>query len=201
MSPGPGCTTPSTSSTTAGWSTSNRPRQRSSGPCRPKRLAALTTALDELESVERREEQRGVWTVDGGSAVTDRVFEFFRNAEEEIVYMTVEGLLTEEIISELRAAADRGVTIRLAGLSPRVQERIEAAVPEAETFESLWDWAETPAGRLLMVDRDRTLVSVLVDDTATDTRSETAIWGSGDRNGLVVVLRAIFTWHLNDERD
>jgi len=27
---------------------------------------------------------------------------------------------------------------------------------------------------------------------------ETAIWGSGETNSLVVVLRAIFTWRLHD---
>jgi hypothetical protein len=52
-----------------------------------------------------------------------------------------------------------------------------------------------------MVDGTQTLVSVLLngDDAApTDPRSETAIWGSGETNSLVVVLRAIFTWKLEE---
>lgn len=36
----------------------------------------LVTALDELEPIERREEQRGVWTVDRQAATTDRVLDF-----------------------------------------------------------------------------------------------------------------------------
>jgi sugar-specific transcriptional regulator TrmB len=165
------------------------------------RLSILTTTLDEIEPVRRSEEQRGVWTVDGQATVTDRVVEFIDGADDEIVYMTVEDLLTEDVVDALRDAAERGVTISLGGVSADVQERIEAEIPGAELFESLWVWSDTPAGRLVMVDGTQTLVSVLVNGTdapPTDPRSETAIWGSGETNSLVVVLRAIFTWRLGD---
>lgn len=165
------------------------------------RLSILTTALDELEPVQRSEEQRGVWTVDGRAAVEDRVIEFIRGADDEIVYMTVEDLLTDDIVDELREAAERGVTISLGGVSADVQSRIREEIPGAELFESLWIWSDTPAGRLLMVDGSRTLVSVVVngaDAAPADPRSETAIWGSGETNSLVVVLKAIFTWRLED---
>ncbi|MFC7216181.1 hypothetical protein ACFQO4_19140 [Saliphagus sp. GCM10025334] len=33
-----------------------------------------------------------------------------------------------------------------------------------------------------------------------DEIKETAIWGAGDRNSLVVVLRAIFSWRLDEEQ-
>ena len=54
----------------------------------------------------------------------------------------------------------------------------------------------------MMVDGRRTLVSVLVngvDDAPTEPRAETAIWGAGETNSLVVVLRAIFTHRLEDD--
>jgi len=165
------------------------------------RLSVLTTALDELEPVRRSEEQRGVWTVEGQGVVTDRVIEFIDGAEDEIVYMTVEDLLTEEIIDALRSAAARGVTISLGGVSADVQDQIREEIPGAELFESLWIWSDTPAGRLMMVDGTQTIVSVLVNGTdavPTDPRSETAIWGYGETNSLVVVLKAIFTWRLGD---
>ena len=166
------------------------------------RLSILVTALDELEPVERPEEQRGVWTVDSQSSVTDRVIEFIGEADEEVVYMTVEDLLTEDVIEALRGAAERDVTIHLGGVSSEVQERIQDDIPDAEMFESLWVWSDTPAGRLMMVDNRRTLVSVLVngiDDAPTEPRAETAIWGAGETNSLVVVLRAIFTHRLGDD--
>jgi len=165
------------------------------------RLSILTTALDELEPARRSEEQRGVWTVDGQATVTDRVVEFVEGADDEIVYMTVEELLTEDVVDALRDAAERGVTITLGGVSGDVQDRIEAEIPGAELFESLWVWSDTPAGRLMLIDSTQTLVSVRVngaDAAPTDQRSETAIWGTGETNSLVVVLRAIFTWRLGD---
>jgi phosphatidylserine/phosphatidylglycerophosphate/cardiolipin synthase-like enzyme len=165
------------------------------------RASVLRTALDELEPAHRSEEQRGVWTVDEQTAVTDRVLEFVNEADDEIIYMTVEELLTEDVIDALHAAAERGVTISLGGVSPEVQERIQDEVPGADLFESLWVWSDTPAGRLMMVDGTRTLVSVLVngkDDAPSDPRTETAIWGAGETNSLVVVLRAIFTWRLQN---
>ena len=163
------------------------------------RTTALQRALEELQPVDRRTEQRGVWTVDGQTAITQRVLEFFDGAEEEIVYMTVEDLLTDDLITGLGAAHDRGVSIKLAGISPAVQERIQVDVPGATMFESLWLWSDTPAGRLLMVDGRKILVSALVNGEEakpSDPRSETAIWGQGETNSLVAVLKAIFTWHL-----
>lgn len=164
------------------------------------RTAILRTALDELEPVDRQAEQRGVWTVDGQAAITNRVLEFFESAEAEIVYMTVEDLLTEDLLDGLSEAEDRDVSIKLGGISEDTQDRVEDAIPGADTFESLWVWSDTPAGRLMMVDGRKTLVSALVNGenaSPTDPRSETAIWGEGATNSLVVVLKAIFTWRLD----
>lgn len=166
-----------------------------------RRLSILTTALDTLEPVHRGREQRGIWTVDGQSAVTDRVIEFIHDADDEIVYMTVGRLLTDDILDALGDAAARGVTIILAGVSPEVKSHLQEAVPEAELFESLWMWSDTPVGRLMMVDSAQTLISVRTCDTntaQTDDRSETAIWGTGEANSLVVVLKTLFTWRLRD---
>lgn len=164
------------------------------------RTDILRTALAELESVEQQDEQRGVWTVEGQTAATDRVLKFFDDADEEIVYMTVDNLLTDEIIEALSDAANRDVSIKIGGVSADVKERLQDEIPGATMFESLWNWSDTPAGRLMMVDGRKTLVSALVNGTeanASDPRSETAIWGEGEANSLVAVLKAIFMWRLD----
>lgn len=166
------------------------------------RVAALTEALCDLESTERSSEQRGVWTVRGSDTVEERVVEFIENATEEIAYMTVEDLLTDRIVTSLRAASDRGVSIKLADMSAPAEAQLQADLPGADPFDSMWDWTDTPAGRLLMVDQEQTLVSVLVyDDGDSPQRDETAIWGTGSDNGLVVVLQALFTWQLDGSRE
>ena len=167
-------------------------------------IATLRSALEELEPTVEKTEQNGVWTVEGQKAVSDRVLEFIESADEEIVYMSVENLLTDEVIEALGEAAERGISVELGGVSPSVQERVQSDIPDASMFESLWLWSDTPAGRLLMIDREKTLVSVIVnghDDDPDDPRSETAIWGEGPTNSLVVVLKAIFTWRLDELKE
>jgi hypothetical protein len=142
--------------------------------------------------------------VTGRETVTERVVDFISAADDEVVYMTTEELLTEEIAESLAQISDRGVSIRLAEMSESAEDRLERNIPNARLFESLWDWADTPAGRLLMVDQQKTLVSVLVDGNGEhppEPRDETAIWGAGQTNSLVVVLKALFTWQLDNDRD
>ncbi len=186
------------------WSVSAETASRTFEHELQRRNKLLRDALNKLEPAQRRAEQRGVWTVSGQTAVTNRLLEFFDSAEEEIVYMTVEDLLTEDLIAGLGEAAERGVSIKLAGISKDVQSRIQDDIPSATMFESLWLWSDTSAGRLMMVDGQKTLVSALAngdDATLSDPRSETAIWGEGSTNSLVVVLKAIFTWRLGSSED
>jgi sugar-specific transcriptional regulator TrmB len=154
----------------------------------------LTDTLAALEPIHSRHEQTGVWTVSGREAITDRVLEFIAEATTEVVYMSVEELLTDDIIEALATADGRGAAVQLAGVSSATREEIQSEIPNAETFETLWEWSDTTAGRLLMVDRETILVSVLSEE---GTPEETAVWGSGTHNSLVVVLKAVFTWRIN----
>ena len=89
-------------------------------------------------------------------------------------------------------------------MSQSVEARLDQDILDAQLFESVWDWSDAPAGRLLTVDQNETLVSVLVDDNGEhppEPRDETAIWGASQTNSLVVVLKALFTWQLENNRD
>jgi sugar-specific transcriptional regulator TrmB len=158
-------------------------------------ITELSETIDQLEPVERQTEEFGVWTVSSREAVSSRVFEFVDDAEEQVIYMTVDELLTDEHIDRLRAAEQRGVDIYIAGISEAVRDRIQAAIPSTTVFETLWEWSDIGAGSLLITDERTALVSVLHDADGEEFE-EVAIWGTGERNSLVVVLRAIFTWRL-----
>lgn len=164
------------------------------------RIEELTVALEALESDDRPQESVGVWTVTGRGAVTDRCLEFIERADERVVFATVGDLLTEDVLDGLADASDRGADVRVAGLADDVGDRIAERIPEARTFESLWVFSDTPAGRLLLVDGETTLVSVRTDDVSREDGApgETAVWGSGEHNHLSVVLRALFAWRLDD---
>ncbi|MFC7215119.1 TrmB family transcriptional regulator [Saliphagus sp. GCM10025334] len=168
-----------------------------------KRETTITELSEYLETIgpaQPQQEQYGVWTVTGREAVSSRIDEFVAEADEQIVYMTVDELLTDAHLEALRDADDRGVEIYLAGISGAVKDRVREEVPSITLFETLWEWQDTPAGSLLITDEETALVSVLEDEATADDIEETAIWGAGDRNSLVVILRAIFTWQLDSTR-
>lgn len=164
-------------------------------------IAELSELLAQLDSVEHPPEEFGVWTVTGHEAVASRIFEFIDDAENEIVYVTVDEVLTDDHLDSLRVAENRGVDIYLAGISEQVRDRIGDRVPSAELFETLWEWSEAGVGSLLVTDKRTALASVLVRGESTEDFDEMAIWGTGDHNSLVVVLRAIFTWRLGNHAD
>lgn len=166
---------------------------------REEQISGIAELLELLAPAEPQTEQMGVWTVTGHLAVANRVIEFIEEADEEIIYMTVDELLTDEHLESLRDAEERGVDIYLAGISAAVQKRIQNVVPSASLFETLWEWEDTPAGSLLITDQETALVSVRVTGEEAGEVDETAIWGSGARNSLVVVFRSIFTWRLDNQ--
>ena len=159
-------------------------------------ITELSELFEDLEPATQQPEELGVWSVTGYEAVTSRLLEFIDDADDELIYMTVDELLTDDHLDHLEAAEERGVDIYLAGLSDPVQAQLKERVPSAELFETLWAWSDAGAGSLLITDKRTALVSVLADYDTTDDIQETAIWGTGELNSLVVVLRAIFTWRL-----
>lgn len=162
-------------------------------------IGELSEMVADLDSVENQSEEFGVWTVTGREAVTTRVLEFIEDADDQLVYMTIDELLTDDHMESLVEAEARGVDIQLGGISPAVQERIQERVPSATMFETLWEWSELGAGSVLITDERTALASVLVDNDARGHPDETAIWGSGPHNSLVVILRAFFTSRLGDD--
>jgi sugar-specific transcriptional regulator TrmB len=166
-----------------------------------RRVNIFREAVGAIDTDTSSEEQRGVWTVSGRDSITARIVEFVEAASDEIVFMTVEPLLDEEITGALRAASERGVTVKLGEMADGAEGPIHDALSQFESVDSLWKFEDTPAGRLLLVDERQTLVSVLVPepDVPVSRREETAIWGTGRNNSLVVVLRAMFTWQLGGD--
>ena len=159
-------------------------------------IDGIAEKLGQLDATEPATEQFGTWTVTGHEAVNQRVQEFIDEADDELIYLTVDDYLTEDTLDMLRNADDRGLDTYIGGISDDVRDRIQDAVPSATLFETLWEWTDTPAGTLLITDKQTALVSVRIEEVETEDTEEVAIWGTGHRNSLVVVLRAIFTWQV-----
>lgn len=163
------------------------------------RTSILEAALEEIEPMQSESQQAGVCTIEGSRHTTDRILASFETASEKIVYLTVEALLTEEIIAALAAAADRGVSVQVGG-PPAVEARIEAEIPDLTIVESGWNWSDT-AGRLMVVDGEKTLLSARVNAPPSAPRSETAIVAKGETNSLVTVVQTLFGCQLDSATD
>lgn len=159
-----------------------------------RRTRVLTDALEDVDPRDRHATRIEAWTVEGREAVTRRLLEFLAAAEDRISFAARDDLLTDAVLDELAAAHDRGATVRLVEDGGDVRERVAAAVPGLESIESAGAPGPAPAGRFAMVDAEAAIASVLEppEDPADGRPSETAVWGFGETNGLVVTLRRTF---------
>lgn len=134
-----------------------------------------------------------MWTLTERAAVLERFRALADHADEELfVLLTTDGLVPADSLVHLRAATDRGVLVGVGSPHERVRERLQRAVPDAVVWEPRRDWFDPASrregrlGRLVIADRQAAMLSTLDD---SEGRTETAITGDGESNGLVVVLR------------
>lgn len=142
-------------------------------------------AFDHLESVRdqrapNNEAREDIWTITGSAAITNRLMSLIPEADELLVFgVQATDLLTEEILDALAEQVAADVTVIALSDDEGARRRLtEAGLP---TFEPPPEQAENnQAGRLLLVDSDTVLVSVLGAE-------ETAIWSSGTNFASVLV--------------
>lgn len=151
----------------------------------------LTDALAELEPAHQGRIQHGIWTIQGTEAVTERVIELFDSAQEELVYATVADALTEKILDRLDAAVSRGVSVQTAGASSDVRDRLARHVDDVRPFTPGGAVPKRRACRIVLVDRQHVLVSVVGGHDSGSGPTETAVWTTGSSNTLVMVLQTM----------
>jgi sugar-specific transcriptional regulator TrmB len=171
------------------------------------RVLRLQDALNSVEIVEEDDGKpvQEVWAMSGRDGIENRTDQLIEGATEEVVLViSDEALLTDDLVATLNAVDD-DVDLAVGALTEPLQERIQAAVPEATTFISGLEWLhgenaaedDTAIGRLLLVDRS----SILVSSITPDTNDEQAIFGEGFGNGLVVIARRLMAQGLVPARD
>lgn len=165
-------------------------------------IEELGDVLEELTPTHTPSEQLGVWTVTGSDNISRRSVEFVNHAAEHIVFFTNADLVTDDLAAALIEAEKRGIDVSVDGIGSENDpvEGIEHLSPDASLDEQLSPWVESHATRLLLVDDEVTLVSVR-QGPADGTNEEVAIWGRGNKNSLVVVLRTLFNIQFGDEID
>lgn len=152
---------------------------------------AQQRAFDYLESaqnefVDTESEREDVWSIDGENAVTSRIEQLMEEAESRIVFgLHDESLYTDRLVEILHERSDAGVEVLIISQDPSMQEHfsdlrvvIRHDKPHAE-----------PAGRMLIVDDDTVLISILGDH-------ESAIWSS--QTGFSAILCQTVSSQIED---
>jgi sugar-specific transcriptional regulator TrmB len=144
----------------------------------------LETARAEASEEEQRED---VWTIHGRDGVSSRVEQLVAEAESRVVLGVPDtSLLTAGIEERLVDRDDAGVAVVVVSDEQAVRERLPD-VPTVAPPEEPDEPEDAQPGRVLLVDDDTVLISVLGDE-------ETAIWSS--QTGFAVVLGQFIDAHV-----
>lgn len=167
------------------------------------RTDELREALDDVEPVGEDDDidvTHEVWGLSGRAAITNRTRQLIREAESDLTLVVGdEDVVTDDLLADLRAVQDRGVTVVVGTVDATLCERIEEALPGAEVFVSGLDWLSEPGSpedrteidRLLLVDGTTMLVSSFRKDHSGERSHQQAVFGRGFDNGLVTIVRRL----------
>ena len=152
------------------------------------------------ECADEREAQEDIWTVHGTETIDDRVVRLVEDATERVVFGTKTTAVLEGDVGEaLAAVSDRGVRVTVVSANERVRDWFAddaaiatRAVPEAPDDER--------SGRVLIVDANTVLISVLGNGGLPAVTQEAAIWSTetGFAAVLVGLLDVWFEQHLEE---
>lgn len=149
------------------------------------------------------ENGENIWTLRGQEAISERIVQLIEGATSRVVFGTQdEALLTSEIVQALRdRATDVDVFVLTASPAVRSQFAADKSITVAEHHEHLGDTnhmgKRDHMGRLLLVDHETVLHSMLGDEELPGLRQETAFWSSG--SGFASMFIAMMDHFLDEQ--
>lgn len=158
----------------------------------------LETARNELGGEEAARED--IWTIEGRETITDRLVGLAAEAETRIVFGTDgESLLSPDLVATLADAAASGAQVVVVSANPTVRERFAGieGISTAAIDPAMEMGPSDRSGRVLIVDADTVLLSVLGE--TTHARTETAIWSAN--TGFASMFVGLFEEWLDEFLD
>lgn len=163
----------------------------------------IEQVADYLETVAAQrdgpdEEREDIWTVRGQEAISERIMQLIEEATARVVFgVQTEALLTPDIEQALRDCADGDVEVLVISSSAAVRDYFseDEGISVLEPRDRMSDRDHT--GRMLLVDQDTVLHSVLGDEELPGLRQETAYWSSG--SGFASTLIAMMERFINEQ--
>lgn len=152
------------------------------------------------ECADDDETQVAVWTVQGAETINSRVVDLAGQADDRIFFgADDESMMDDGIVDTLTAAAAAGVDVTVISENPTIREQFahDSSVRACVLGEG--PEIEDRSGRILVVDDDTVLLSILAGDELPELNREAAIWsaGTGFASVFIGLLDGWFDQHLD----
>jgi HTH-type transcriptional regulator, sugar sensing transcriptional regulator len=163
-------------------------------------------AFDALSSLQQQpidetETQEDIWTIKGQKTINDRVAQLISNANKRIIFGARDlSMVPEPVIDALVNARAAGVDILITSGNPSVCEHFEEHGLEAHHSPMKPEDADDDrSGRVLAIDSDVILMSVLVPIHQDEMQNEVAFWsdGTGFASVLIGLLETWFSKYID----
>jgi sugar-specific transcriptional regulator TrmB len=139
------------------------------------------------ECADDNETQVDVWTVQGVETINNRVVDLAGQANDRIFFGADNESMLDDAIVDTLTSAPAGVDVTVVSENPAVCERFATDNVATHVLdEDPVSTIEDRSGRVLVVDSDTVLLSILASDELPELNREAAIWSAG--TGFAVVF-------------
>ena len=172
---------------------------------RAESLRSTLGGLKPADDADTTQATHEVWAISGNQGITSRTKQLIEGATNELILVIGhESVYTDQLITQLKSAETRNVTIFIGTVNEELKRRVQDAFPEATVFVSGLDWLRqssfagdsTEISRLLLVDREAILVSSFTEAGDSSREHEKGVFGRGFNNGLVAISRRLMATGL-----
>jgi sugar-specific transcriptional regulator TrmB len=139
------------------------------------------------ECADDEETQVDVWTVQGVETINNRVVDLAGQATDRIFFGADDESMLDDAIVDTLTSAPASVDVSIVSENPAVCERFDTDNVTTHVLdEDPVSAIEDRSGRVLVVDSDTVLLSILAGDELPELNREAAIWSAG--TGFAVVF-------------
>lgn len=152
------------------------------------------------ECADDDETQVAVWTVKGTETINNRVVDLAGQADSRVFFGADDtSMMDDGIVDTLTAAAAEGIDVIVISENPAVREQFDHTDNVLTCVMNEGPTIEDPSGRVLVVDDDTVLLSILASDELPEINQEAAIWsaGTGFASVFIRLLDGLFDQHLD----
>jgi len=169
-------------------------------------LQSVLRTVDSLSDDQTGDDPNEVWSLAGRQAIDTRTAELVDEATDELVLVSDDpDLFSDDLVSRLVAADERGVSVFAGGIDDPVEEPLPSPLTDISGALSETAWLRPGRGddahitRLVLVDEQTLLVSAVSREP--EGRTERAMCSRGEQNALVTVVRRLLATTPSVETD